>query len=259
MQIVRQSGLNWATVKVAIRLHSTGGDSALLPDERGHKQGSGRSLTNEQEAEMRQFIYSRRPLFYGLDDSLWSRDAVARMMALKFGVDLSVRGIGKYLTRWGIALKNPSKRPCDRCAGPVKAWLDVNGAEIERQAQEGRAKVYWVNRPVALDAALWCATPAAEIQAPDTNAAPRPARKRSMISAISNQGTLRWAVINGPFNPDQQIRFVASLLKDTIGRRKQPLFLMRSDLTLCASQEFKSWLGQSDADISVFPATTNAK
>lgn len=78
-----------------------------------------------------------------------------------------------------------------------------------------------------------------------------------MISAVSNQGTLRWAVIDGPFNAEQQIKFVAGLVKDTIGRRSQPLFLMCSDLTLCASQDFKSWLERSEADICVFPDIRN--
>lgn len=258
MQIVSQSGLNWATVKVAIRLHNTGGDSALAPAARGRKQGTGRTLTNVQEAEIRHLIFSRRPFFYGLDDSLWNREAVARLMALKFGVKLTVRGISNYLSRWGITLKNPSNRPYDRCAGPVKTWLDVNYAEIERQGQEANAQVYWINKPVPLDAALWCSTPTAKNQVSDLNAAVGPARKRSMISAVSNQGTLRWAIINGPFNPGRQSKFVAGLVKDTIRRRNQPLFLMCSDLTLCASHDFRNWLGQCKADIRVFPDIRNA-
>lgn len=254
MQIVSQSRLSWGTVNAAINRHAAGGQSALVPAKPGRKQGTGRSLTGEQEAEIRQFIFSRRPVFYGLDHSLWSRDAVARLIALKLELELSVRGISNYLTRWGITLKNPSKGPYDRCARPVKTWLDVNYAEIERQGQEAHAQVYWINRPVALDAAHWCPTMTAKNQASDSNVAAGPARKRLMVSAVSQQGTLRWAVIYGPFNAEQQIKFVAGLVKDTIGRRKQPLFLMCSDLTLCASQDFENWLNkQLKVDIRVFP------
>lgn len=238
MQIVSQSGLHWATVKAAIERYTAGGDSALMPAARGRKPGTGRTLSTAQEAELRQYIGAKRPLFYGLDDALWSRDAVARLIVLKFATTLSVRGVSNYLTRWGVVLKNPDTKPYERCTGPVKTWLDANYADIERQAQAAQAELYWINKPVVLDAALWCGAPV---------------KRRLLVSAANNQGTLKWAIIDGAFNPDQQNKFVAGLVKDTIGRRRRPLFLIRSDTAMCSSGEFMTRITTCKAKVRLFP------
>ena len=61
MQIVEHSGLSWYAVNAAIRRYLAEGAGALKPAARGRKAGSGRSLSEEQEAAIRQIICDKRP------------------------------------------------------------------------------------------------------------------------------------------------------------------------------------------------------
>ena len=258
MQIVSQSGLNWATVKAALDRYEEGGELALMPAARGKKYGTGRSLTVDQEAEIRALILKQRPRFYKLRDSLWTRNAVAQLIETRFGIKLSVRGVSLYLTRWGIALPTTKKRPYARCSGEIKRWLNVNYAGVELQARESNAEIYWINKALEVDAALWCQTTGKKNETSNANTEDGIKKKRWMVSAINNQGTLRWAIIDNIFNADRQIKFVLALFKDAIGTRRKPLFLIRSDGKVFSSQNFKRWFKFDDAHIKIFPAIRDA-
>ena len=250
MQIVERSGLGWSTVNAAINLYKVGGEAALMPAARGRKQGTGRTLTKEQEDELRKLIRVKRPWFYGLKDSLWSRDAVMRLMEQRFAVKLSVRGVDNYLTRWGIALKDPSKQPYERCSAEIRNWLDVNYAAVRQQATMEEAEIWWVNRPVALDPVQWYSQAAPTIGAVDTCIRDTTGSPLFMASVVNSQGNLRWSIINGRFNAERQIKFLSALKKDA-GRRA--LFLIRSDGKLCASPQFVDWTEESQAKVKIFP------
>ena len=258
MQVVKQSGLNWATVKSALDRYEEGGELALMPAARGKKYGTGRSLTVDQEAEIRELILKQRPRFYKLRDSLWTRDTVAQLIKNRFGIKLSLRGAGLYLTRWGIALPTTKMKPYERCSGDIKKWLKVNYAVVELQARESNAEIYWINKALAVDAVLWCQTSGKKNQASDATAEDGIKKKRWMVSAINNQGTLRWAIIDSIFNAERQTKFITGLVKDAIGTRKKSLFLIRSDGKVCSSQNFMNWLKINGAGIKIFPATQDA-
>ena len=53
MKIVEKTGLSWPAVNVAIKRYKEGGENALSLSKRGRKEGTGRSLTEEQEEWVR--------------------------------------------------------------------------------------------------------------------------------------------------------------------------------------------------------------
>ena len=97
MQIVERTALSWSAVNAAIKRYDRGGESALKPVARGRKQGKGRILTEEQEADIRQMLRKRRPKFYGLQYALWDRDTVMHLIEQKYGITLSVRAVGSLV------------------------------------------------------------------------------------------------------------------------------------------------------------------
>jgi hypothetical protein len=61
MQIVEHSGLSWYALNAAIKRYLAEIASALKPAARGRKAGSGRLLSEAQEATLRQIICGKRP------------------------------------------------------------------------------------------------------------------------------------------------------------------------------------------------------
>lgn len=242
-QIIERTGLGWAAVNAAINKYLAEGASALMPAARGRKPGTGRALTPEQEAEIRQFIRMRRPLFYGLKKSLWDRETVKQLIKQKYGVDLSERVIGNYLTRWGLAPKSSKLSSKE-----IRQWLERNYAEVAQKAQEEGAEINWLRKPARLDADAWAQSRVsreAEAEPPVVTK-----KKLSMVSVATNQGKLRWAILAGAFNTAFQIKFMKALVHD-VGKKK--VFLIRSDLKIYNSSDFIRWINANSDSIKIFP------
>jgi transposase len=254
IQIVERTGLSWPTVNAAIKRFQAEGESALRPSARGRKQGTGRVLTVEQEAEIRDFMVKRQPMSYGLTKSLWDREAVQQLIAQKYGVKLSERVVGNYLGRWGLTLEKGKKRGYERCSKVIQQWLDANYAEILRQSREDDAEIYWLMTQKIIDAGLWCPERAPNVLLPATATPARSLRKLLMVAATNNQGKLRWTISNGRFNPDRQIKFVKALIRDT---RRKKLVLIRSNRPHFGSPDFSHWLSKNTHRCKMFPEAKN--
>ena len=72
MQIVEHSGLSWYAVNAAVKPYPAEIASALKPAARGRKAGSGRLLSEEQEAALRQIICDKRPEPRQMAFALWN-------------------------------------------------------------------------------------------------------------------------------------------------------------------------------------------
>lgn len=250
MRIVERTGLSWSAVSTTIKRYQTGGESVLRPAVRGRKQGTGRTLTDAQEIEICRLIRARRPWFYRLKNSLWDREAVRQLIEQKYGVNMSERVTGNCLKRWGLAPKKSTRREYDRCTEDIQQWLDVHYAELEQQAQDEDAEIYWVRKRAVIDADVWRPKRILSDQLPETGVSSEPRKKLSMVAVVTNQGKVRWVTIVGSFDSKDQIQFMEALIRDT---RKKTLFLIRSGWDTFCSPNFMAWVEASANRVKLFP------
>lgn len=86
------------------------GTQALLCDECGRKHGEKQRMSAAQEKEVQKLICDKLPF------ALWTRKAVAQLLARRFGLKLPVRTMGLYFQRWGLLR---FAHPCGAACG----WL----------------------------------------------------------------------------------------------------------------------------------------
>ena len=256
MQIVERSGLSWYAVNAAITQYRIGGESALRPAARGRKTKTGRLLNDVQVAEVLQYIGKLRPGVRAHRPLLWDRVAVAQLIELEFKLKLSERALGNYLVRWDLALKKSKAKPSDRCSAEIRNWLNENYTEMERQAKEFEADIYWINKPTEIDSDLWHSNVTANEEDLDAGAGKPTKKKCSMISVSNNQGKLLWAINNGGFSPDRQIKFMNALIRNR--KRKRLLVLIRNDQTSFRSGDFADWLKKHSNVVRMFPDAANS-
>ncbi|BBM02234.1 IS630 family transposase [Microbulbifer sp. GL-2] len=70
----------------------------------------------------------------------------------------------------------------------------------------------------------------------------------NMISAITNQGTVRFQIYEGSMNADRLIDFLKQLIK-TAGRK---VFLILDNLRVYHARVVKAWLKEHDDEIEIF-------
>jgi transposase len=248
MKIVEQTGLSWSAVNAALRLYEAGGAAALKPDIRGKKPGSGRSLSEEQEARVRQIICDKRPEQLKMEFALWNRPAVMQLIERECGLKLSVRAVGNYLQRWGFTPQKPIKRAYEQRPEAVRAWLEEDYPSIEKRARSEDAEIHWGDETALVNTDVRGRGYAPRGRTPVTLAVGGTREKLSMISTVTNQGKTRWMIVEDAFNSDKLIEFLEALIKDA-GRK---VFLILDNLRVHHSKPVKAWLAEHQEKIEVF-------
>lgn len=244
-KIASQTGLSLSAVQTAIAAYKAGGKTALMPKPRGRKPGSGRRLTPAQEAEIQALISTRQPRAYGLEDRLWSRRAVARLLKVMRLPALTDRAVGVYLERWRMALSDADMRR----APQVRTWLEKYEALLKARAHREEVPMYWLHKPIKMtplpppttdsDSSGFMGQRARRGKAESADGAndkheggsevwpgkPPPLAPRRFISASDSQGRLLWRISReGTHKADAQRKFVKVLVADA---GKHAAFLLR--------------------------------
>lgn len=248
MQTVEHNGLGWYAVNTAITLYAASGAAALKPAVRGRKPGSRRSLSEPQERTIQQIICDRRPEQLKMEFALWNRAAVTQLMERECGVQLSVRGVGNDLRRWGFTPQNPVRKAYGQRPEAVQAWLDEGYPAIGQRARSEGAGIHWGDETAVVntDVRGRCYAPAGKT--PVTLAVGGRRQKLSMIATVTSQGTARWMIIDGAFNADRLIGFLEALIRDA-GKK---VFLIPDNLRVHHGKPVKAWVDGHQDKMELF-------
>ena len=213
----------------------------------GRKQGEGRHLTQAQEDRLRKLITDKAPDQLKLDYALWTRKAVMELIEQETGIRMPIRTVGEYLKRWGFTPQKPVKRAYEQNPKAVQRWLDEDYPEIKAKAKEEKAEIYWGDETgVRSDGqhergyAPKGKTPVIRLNAKRSST--------NMISAIPNQGKVRFKVFEGSMNADVLIDFCKRLIKSA----KRKVYLILDNLRVHHAKVFKRWLSEHEDEIEVF-------
>jgi transposase len=201
-----------------IRRYREGGFPGLAEQRRGRRPGEQPALSERQQQELIALVRDSTPEQLGLAGFLWTRDAVAELLAQRYGVWLARTTVGGYLRGWGFSPQRPQRRALEQNPVAVARWLASEFPAICAQARREGGMVLWLDEMgVRSDAA------AGRSWAPVGRT---PVIKRTgkrfrvnMISAISNQGRLRFRLFTGSFTGAVFIDFLRRLLRDCGGRK----------------------------------------
>jgi len=213
----------------------------------GRKLGQCRHLTADEEKRIRCLITDKAPDQLKLNYALWTRKAVMELIKQKTGIMMPIRTVGEYLKRWGFTPQKPVKRAYEQNPKAVQRWLDERYPEIQARAKAEKAEIYWGDETgMRNDSqhergyAPKGKTPVVKLNAKRVSV--------NMISAVNNQGKVRFRVFEGTMNADLLIDFCKRLIKGA-GRK---IYLILDNLRVHHAKVFKAWLAKHTDDIEVF-------
>jgi transposase len=240
-------GVSRQIVSGWMKLFGQGGDAALDGRKRGRRPGEQKALTGAQEAKIRRLVTDKCPDQLKLAFALWTREAVAELIARETGIRLSLSGVGNYLRAWGFTAQRPMRRARERREPLVQAWLDVEYPAIAKRAKAENAEIQWADETGLSNQANYGRSFAPKGQTPII---PRPAARfsQSMISSLTNQGRLRFMVYDGALNAAIFLGFLKRLVRDA--RRK--VFLIVDNLRVHRAKIVTAWVEANKDRIELF-------
>jgi transposase len=227
--------------------YTADGLSSLPGGRSGRPLGSGRSLSEQQAQRLKECIDFYSPVQLGIPHALWTRRAVRDLSRKEFDIDLAERTVGEYLRRWGYTSKKPARHAHKQDPDEVQQWLEETYPAIEEQAAREDAEILWTDEVgVAADHHPGCGYAREGERA--TMEVPGPHIRVNQISAISNEGTVRFMTYQGSLNAAVFLVFLSKLIEGATRK----ILLIADRLQAHMTPAVLAWVEAHREQIEVF-------
>jgi transposase len=241
-EVAEMLGVTRHTICRWVKAYRIQGEAALKAKKKGRPTGG--KLLPWQAAQIAKAVMDHHPEQLKLPFFLWTREAVALLIKRRFGVQVSVWTVGRYLKRWGFTPQKPARRAWEQNPQQVQHWLDQEYPSIRRQAQQEKAQIYWgdemgLRSHHAVGRSYGLKGQTAVILATGQRFG------CNMISAITNQGRLNFMVFKERFTAQVFLEFLWRLLRQ-IDRR---VYLIIDRHPVHRSRRVQNWVKENEERI----------
>jgi transposase len=255
---LRKSGKGFKEISEIVGIHLTNackifkayekdGPDAIKAKTRGRKKGTCRTLDPEQEKRLKKAITDNTPDQLKFPFALWTRRAVKELIHQLFSINMPIRTVGEYLNRWGFTPQKPLRRAYEQNPKAVEKWLDEQYPAIVEMAKKEQAEINWGDETGLCNAdqrgrsyAPKGKTPVISLNAKRDSV--------SLISAITNQGKVRFMLYDNAMSAQIFIKFCSRLIKDAAKK----VYLILDNLRVHHSKIVKDWVEQHKGQIQLF-------
>lgn len=214
-EAARVFGVSRYAVHLWVKRYHRGGPRALSARKQGRPPEP--RLRPKQARQVVRLITDRCPDQLKLPFALWTREAVQRLLAERFGLEVSVWTVGRYLRRWGFTPQKPLRRAYEQNPAAVARWLKEGYPVLRQLAKRQGATIYWGD-----EMGLRSDHQAGRSWSPKGQTPVIPGTGQrfgcSLLSAITNRGRLAFMVFKGRFTARVFLKFLRRLLRQVKGK-----------------------------------------
>jgi len=238
-------GVSRGAVNGWLRRWEQGGTPALRARRRGRPPEP--RLAAHQAASAVRWITGRCPDQLRLPFALWTREAVQQLLAQKFGLQVSVWTVGRYLQRWGLTPQKPLRRAWEQNPTAVRRWLATEYPAIRAQALQEGAEIHWGDEMGLRSDHQAGRSYGRRGQTP---VVPGPGQRFgcNMLSTITNRGQLTFMVFSERFTAGVFLTFLRRLLR----QRSRRLFLIVDRHPVHRARPVTRWLARHEGRLRLF-------
>jgi len=240
-------GIHPSTLGAWIALYNKGGAEALKLGQRGRRKGDGRTLSAPQELRLKEIIVGQCRDQMELPFALWSSTAIRALIYSLWGIKIGQRTISDYMKRWGYTPQKAAKRAYERSDKATHEWLNDIYPTIKQRAALCHAEIFWGDETGVSNQCQHVRGYAPKGQTPIIKTQSKRLRS-NLISAVNNQGKLRFMMYRETMTAKVLIRFMVRLIKDA----SHKVFLILDNLRVHHARFVKAWLEKHKEQIEVY-------
>lgn len=246
-EIAEIVGISASHASTIWKKYLTGGMGAIAKKNRGRRKGECKVLTAEQEREIKRILIDKTPDQLKFKFALWTRKAVHELIKREYKLEIPLRTLTDYLSRWGFTCQKPARRAYEQQPAVVQKWLDEEYPAIASQAKAEKAEIYWGDETGLKNTDYQARGFSPKGKTPIVRLNAKKSRI-NMISAISNHGTARFMFYKESMNQDRLITFMKRLIHDA----DRKVYLILDNLRVHHGKKVKAWLEENADKIAVF-------
>lgn len=240
-------GVSVSAVQIWVSRYRQAGEEGLALGRRGRIAGSHRRLTARQEQALQRAIIDKTPDQLKLPFALWTRGAIAQYIQKRYGLSLPIRTLGEYLKRWGFTPQRPRRKAYEQVPEEVAQWMKKTYPRIARRARREGGEILWGDETGLSNQDHAGRGYAPKGETPVVRGLAQRATT-SMISAVSNRGSLRFMIYKGGLNTALFLKF----LKRLVAKNPRKVFLIVDRLRVHKARLVLDWLATKTERIELF-------
>ena len=246
-EIAEIIGVHYVTVCRWYKIYEKEGAAGINAKKRGRKIGALRTLSPEQEKELRAAIRDKCPDQMKMPFALWTRVAVQQLIRQLWYINMPIRTVGEYLKRWGFTPQKPLRRAYKQNPKAVEKWLNDEYPTIAGRAKKEKAEIHWGDETGLCNDSYHGRSYAPRGNTPAIRIHPR-CERVNLISTVTNQGKVRFMVYKDKMNSATMIQFMERLINGS----DHKIFLILDNLKVHHSHLVRDWLEEHKAQIEAF-------
>lgn len=245
-EVAKTFGVTRQSVNAWVQKYRRRGEKALAARRKGRPPGSGQRLLGWQASLVVRTVQDKTPDQLKLPCMLWTRGAVQEWIASQFGVQVSIRTVGRWLKRWGFTPQKPVRRAWERSNKEVRNWLENEYPRICREAKKDKAEIHWGD-----EMGLRSDHQAGRSYSRKGKTPVIPGTGKrfgcNMISSITNRGTLRFMVFTQRFTAAVFLTFLKRLIQSV----SHKVYLIVDGHPVHKAQRVKRWVEEHAGQIQL--------
>lgn len=223
-------------------------EQAIKGGQRGRKPDQQKALSPEQQKHICSLICDKSPNQLKFDFALWTRRAVRALIKREYALELTPQCVGKYLKSWGMTSQRPSHRAIERDDDQIKQWLEISYPEIAKRAKTEGAIIYWSDETAIKHDCNWVSGYSPCGKTPILKCHDGRWTSATMVSAVSNQGLLRFKIQDKPMTKESFVEFLEDMIKD----EPKKIFMIVDNLRVHKSKLVNDWVEAHKERIELF-------
>jgi transposase len=235
-------------VQSTIKKYKQGGCEAIALKKMGRPINSNTKLKPEQENQIKETLIKKTPEDFGFKGFLWDLRNIVALVFFLFQIDFPRSTMSKYLNRWGFTSQRPIIRNYKQKAESVKKWLEEEYPAIKLSAQNERAEIFWGDETGIQNECNYAKGYAPKGKTPEALLGSSHKMRVNMMSAINNQGKLRFMIYEETMTQQRLIEF----MKRLIGGKDKKVYFILDNLKVHHGKKVQEWLKKHEEKIKVY-------
>jgi len=247
VEIEEMTGINKSAVSRIWQSYLRDGIAGINPKKPGKKKGGNMLLTKKEQSEIRQIIINKAPNQLKMAGYLWTLAKISQYISGTYHKRVSVRCLSNYMKLWGLTCQRPTKRAFGQDISRIEKFKNEEYPAIAKRAKAENAEIYWGDETGVSNQENFERGFSQKGQPPVLPVETKRERV-NMISAITNQGHVRFMVYDGTMTQQKLLDFMSRLIKDA----PRKVFLILDNLRVHHGKIVTAWLEDNKDRIEVF-------
>lgn len=222
------------------------GGKGLRVQPQGRPEGTGRSLSPDEEAEVQAILSEATPEDYEISLPRWTRKAVRELIRKLYGEDLTLQGVGKYLARWNMTPQKPARHSREQDPEEVREFEEETLPDTVKKAEQEDGSLHFADETGARISDQIGTTYAPKGQTP-TEDVPANRVRQNVISNVTPEGEMLHWLFPGNMNAETFIEYLEHLA----GWSKRKIFLLIDRHPAHTAAKVDKWLSEHSDQIEV--------